>query len=64
MNKNIGTTDRVIRIIAGIALISLFFILQGPLRWISLAGVVLVATAIINFCPIYRIIGFKGTSGQ
>lgn len=63
MNSNIGTADKVIRIILGLGLISLFFILEGPLRWISLAGVVLVATAIINFCPLYKIIGFKGTSG-
>ncbi len=59
MNPNVGSADRVIRIIVGLALVSLFFVLEGGARWLGLIGVVLIATAIINFCPLYRILGLS-----
>ena len=59
MNPNVGSADRVIRIIVGLALASLFFVLDGGARWVGLIGVVLIATAIINFCPLYRILGLS-----
>ena len=64
MIKNIGTIDKVIRIILGLGLISLYFLIEGPHKWWSIAGVVLVATVLLDFCPIYKIIGFKGTRDQ
>ncbi|MBE9516474.1 MAG: DUF2892 domain-containing protein [Proteobacteria bacterium] len=64
MIKNIGSIDKVIRIILGLGLISLYFLIEGPHRWWSIAGVVLIATVALNFCPIYKIIRFKGTAGK
>lgn len=55
MKANIGTTDRIVRIILGLALLSLFFILDGGMKYISLVGVVLLLTAFIKFCPLYTI---------
>jgi len=49
--KNIGTLDRVLRIIIGLALLSLVFI--GPKTVWGYIGLVLIITAFINFCPIY-----------
>lgn len=51
--KNVGSTDRLIRIILGVLVLSLFFVLQGGIRWISLLGIVLIVTGLINFCPLY-----------
>ena len=62
MNPNVGSADRAIRIIAGLLLVSLFFVLEGGTRWLGLIGVVLIGTALINFCPLYRILGMS-TSG-
>ncbi|HUU72483.1 MAG TPA: DUF2892 domain-containing protein [Burkholderiales bacterium] len=62
MNPNMGSADRAIRIIAGIVLVSLFFVLEGGARWLGLIGVVLIGTALINFCPLYRMLGVS-TSG-
>ena len=59
MNPNVGSADRVIRIVAGLLLISLFFVLEGNARWLGLVGVVLIATAAINFCPLYKILGLS-----
>lgn len=53
MKQNIGKTDRIVRIIAGLALLSLLFILEGSARWIGLIGLVPLATAAMGFCPLY-----------
>ena len=65
MKTNVGSADRVIRILVGIALLSLFFVMEGAARWLGLIGVVLILTALVSFCPIYRILGLstKGSSG-
>lgn len=51
--KNIGSLDRVLRIIIGLALLALVFI--GPQTPWGYAGLILVVTAFINFCPLYAI---------
>lgn len=57
MNKNIGTVDKSIRIVVGLVLISLVFIgPQTPWGWI---GIIPLATALINFCPLYPLIGIS-----
>ena len=57
MNKNIGTADRWIRIIVGVVLIALAITGSiGAWGWI---GIIPLATALINFCPLYRLIGFS-----
>ncbi|MDN5352407.1 MAG: hypothetical protein PWQ12_1327 [Clostridiales bacterium] len=53
MKKNVGQIDRIIRIILGIIVLSLFFTLEGGIKWISLLGIVLIVTGLINFCPLY-----------
>lgn len=51
MNPNVGTVDRIFRIVLGLVLISLVFVgPQTPWGWV---GVILVATGFIKFCPIY-----------
>lgn len=53
--KNIGSIDKVIRIVLGLALLSLVFI--GPKSMWGLVGIILIATGFMSFCPLYRIIG-------
>lgn len=57
MTTNIGATDRVIRIVLGLVLLSLLFILDGDSRWIGLIGLIPLFTAAIRWCPLYSIIG-------
>ena len=55
MKANIGRIDRVLRIIAGLALIAWVLFASGPLwAWI---GVLPLATGLMNFCPAYSIFG-------
>lgn len=57
MQANIGTLDRVLRIIAGSALTALAATGElGPWAWI---GVVPLATGLIGWCPAYSLMGVK-----
>ncbi len=64
MIRNMGNADRVIRLIVGIGLLSLFFVLEGNARWLGLIGVVLIVTSSISFCPLYRVLGLSTTGGK
>ncbi|MGB8451791.1 MAG: DUF2892 domain-containing protein [Anaerocolumna sp.] len=57
--KNIGRIDKIIRIIIGLALLSLLFILEGNLKYLGLIGIIPIVTASISFCPLYTIFGIK-----
>lgn len=52
---NAGNVDRIVRIFVGLALISLVFV--GPRTPWGFVGVVLVATGVLGFCPLYRAFG-------
>lgn len=53
MKTNVGTTDRVIRILAGLVLLSLVFILESGARWWGLVGLVPLVTGLTARCPLY-----------
>ena len=56
MKKNVGGIDRLIRILAGVALI-LWSVLGGPIwAWI---GVLPLATGALSWCPAYSLVGIK-----
>jgi hypothetical protein len=52
---NEGTADRAIRIVAGIAILSLTVV--GPHSPWGFIGLVPLATGIVGFCPLYRLAG-------
>jgi hypothetical protein len=55
--KNVGSIDRILRIVVGLGLISLVFVgPQTPWGWV---GVVPLLTAVISFCPLYTLIGVR-----
>lgn len=55
--KNVGSADRIIRIVVGLGLIGLVFVgPQTPWGWI---GVVPLATGLIGSCPLYTLFGLK-----
>jgi len=57
MKQNVGTVDRAIRIVAGLVLLSLVFILDGNARWWGLLGLVPLATGFIGWCALYIPLG-------
>ena len=59
MNQNVGSVDRVLRIIVALGLFSLVFSLDGNLRWLALIGVVPLMTALVGWCPLYLPLGLS-----
>lgn len=62
MKKNIGSADRIIRIILAIILGVLYFTntITGTFGIVLLVvGVALLLTSFINFCPVYAIFGLS-----
>ncbi len=62
MKTNESNLDRVIRIIAGVALVVLFFtnIIGGTLGIVlAVIGGVLIITGAIGFCPLYAILKIR-----
>lgn len=66
MTANMGNADRLARLIVGLILIVLPLV-NGMaifgMAWLSylmiIAGIVLVATSALGFCPLYKILGIQ-----
>ena len=57
---NVGSIDRLIRIVLGLAVLSLFFIYpQSEWRYYSLLGLVPLLTGIAATCPLYSLFGMS-----
>ena len=54
---NVGTLDRIIRIIIGIALIALAF--TGTIGLWGYIGIILLATGLLRWCPLYSLLGLQ-----
>lgn len=57
MKKNVGNVERAIRIIVGLAVISLVFV--GPQSNWGWLGLVPLATGLIGWCPPYSLLGIN-----
>jgi Protein of unknown function (DUF2892) len=57
MKSNLGSIDRAIRIVAGLALLALVFALDGAARWFGLIGIVPLVTGLAGSCPLYTLFG-------
>lgn len=59
MKPNIGSVDRIARIIVGAGLLSLLLFLEGNARWWGLVGIVPLMTGLFSFCPLYTLLGIR-----
>jgi hypothetical protein len=57
MNKNVGSLDRGLRVVAGILLLSLTVI--GPKSLWGLVGILPLLTAVMSWCPAYTLFGIR-----
>ena len=53
--KNEGKIDRIIRVVFGLAVLSLLFIIPGNLKFLGLLGLVPLLTGVFGFCPVYSL---------
>lgn len=54
---NVGTVDRVLRIVVGIVLLAL--VVVGPQTYWGLIGLIPLATGVLKTCPAYSLVGIK-----
>ncbi len=64
MKKNMGILDRAIRIIIALVIAGLYFTKTEPVTGtvgivLLVVGAVFLLTSIINFCPLYTVLGIK-----
>jgi hypothetical protein len=62
MKANMGSTDRVIRIVLAVVLAALYFsgVISGTLGIVLVVvAVVFALTSLVSFCPLYPIIGIN-----
>lgn len=61
MRENVGTIDRVIRAGVGIALVLGALAVGAPVARtiLGLGGVIMLGTALVGFCPVYRVLGLN-----
>lgn len=57
MKINVGSIDRSLRIVVGLALVAWAIFFSGPVwAWI---GVVPLVTGLFKFCPLYTLLGMN-----
>jgi len=62
MKKNMGTVDKVIRILVAVVVVTLYFtnVISGTLAIILLAlSAIFVVTSILSICPLYMPFGLS-----
>lgn len=57
MTRNVGGLERIARLIIGGLILGLYGALPSPWRYITLIGLIPLASALTGFCPIYAQLG-------
>ena len=56
MRKNVGTIDFIVRLIIGVVIAVLGVVFKS---WLGLIAIIPIGTALIHWCPLYRIFGIS-----
>ncbi|MDX1785683.1 MAG: DUF2892 domain-containing protein [Roseovarius sp.] len=60
MSKNVGSIDRIVRVVVGVALLVAFFMMpEAGYRWVLLIGIVPLITGLMGSCPAYSLLGIS-----
>lgn len=62
MTRNVGSLDRLIRLVVGVLLLGLYGALEPPWRYVTLLGLIPVGTALTGNCPLYGLFGIDTCS--
>lgn len=61
MKHNVGGTDRVLRIIAGLVIVAAGFYFQS---WWGALGLIPLLTGSISWCPVYLLFGISSCASD
>ena len=56
MKSNVGQTEKILRILAGVVIIAIGVVMNS---WWGAVGLVPLLTGLINWCPAYAIFGIS-----
>ncbi|WP_201564858.1 DUF2892 domain-containing protein [Psychrobacter sp. CMS30] len=56
MEINVGSTERLLRIIVGVVIIGLGLYFQS---WWGVVGLIPLLTGLFRFCPLYKMLGMN-----
>lgn len=59
MTKNVGSIDKSLRLLLGVSLIGYGLYFNN---WLGFIGIIPLLTGLINWCPLYSLIGIKTCS--
>lgn len=59
MTCNVGKIERLVRLIVGVMILGLYGALDPPWRYLTLVGLIPLASALTGFCPIYARLGWN-----
>lgn len=62
MTANVGTIDRVLRVVVGLILLAYALKIGFPAsgwNWVGWIGIVPILTAVFSFCPAYTLLGMS-----
>lgn len=54
MKVNVGSADRIARLVLGVVIIVLGFVFNS---WLGVIGIVPIITGLLNYCPVYSLLG-------
>jgi hypothetical protein len=55
MTRNMGSIERIVRLVLGIMILGLYGALEPPARYLTLIGLLPLGSALTGFCPIYAL---------
>lgn len=68
LTRNVGSIDKTVRLIAGLALVGWGLLAAGIGSAAGLiatiVGVVLLVTGAVSFCPLFKILGITSNGGK
>ncbi|MHA6823098.1 YgaP family membrane protein [Ralstonia pseudosolanacearum] len=63
MHANVGTLDRLLRVVLGIALIALAWT-GGIPAWLGWVGLIPLLTGVVRTCPLYTALGIRTSRSE
>ena len=64
MKNNVGSADRIVRIIIGLVLLSLPLWVEASWSWVGLVGIIPLVTGLVRRCPAYDLLGVNTCSAK
>ncbi|WP_372769996.1 DUF2892 domain-containing protein [Lutibacter sp.] len=67
MKKNMGSADKLIRVLIAVVIAVLYYLgqIEGMLAIVLMAfAVIFLLTSLVSFCPLYTILGIKSNKKE